>query len=191
MVFRLLLLYSASTLLCSRKKERKERNKTTLFFHPHSFIHSFQSIHLSPTQPTNTTNLLTTTNPSTHPPTQHQHAHPTNPPPRPPPPPPPLDNPQPRHPRHLQPNATHLSNLTNFQRIFPPDLEFSFRYARTANFGGDFSGDCGVECNFFGGSGGLWEWEWEWEWGWKGKGDGMFFFFLTFFFFLHSLKVRY
>lgn len=155
-IFSLLLLYSA--LL---KKERKERSKTRL----HSF--SLFSIHPSIHPSISHQHHHHHHSPSTH---QHhsppppQHAHPTTPPPRPPPPPPPLDNPQPRHPRHLQPHLTHLSNFTNFQRIFPANLEFSFRYAWTANFGGDFSGDCGVEWNFCGGGVGLWEWEWEWEW---------------------------
>lgn len=178
MIYSLLLLCSA--LLCSRKKERKIKTRLHSFF---ILIHSFHSITslTNPTQPnpTHQPTNTTTTN-TTNTPTSPQHAHPTNPPPPPPPAPPPLHNPQPRHPRHLQPDLTHLSNFTNVQRIFPPDLEFSFRYARFANFGGDFSGDCGVEWDFCGGGRGLWEWGWEWG---RRKGDGMFFLFFI-------LKVR-
>lgn len=170
MVFSLLLLCSAQ----ERKEREKDKNKTTL----HSFfilIHS--SIHSISHQPNTATNPPPPPPSTLHSPTPPpHHAHPTNPPPPPPPPPPPLHNPQPRHPRHLQPNLTHLSNFTNVQRIFPPDLEFAFRYAWIADFGGDFSGDCGVEWNFCGGGSGLWEWEGGRRKGkWKGEGDGMFF----------------
>lgn len=148
-------IQSTSSLLKKEKKERKIKTRLHSFFILiHSFIHSFHpsiSHHPPPIYS------------PTYSPPPTQHAHPPNPPPHPPPPPPPLHNPQPRHPRHLQPNLTHLSNFTNFQRIFPANLEFSFRYARFADFGGDFGGDCGVEWNFCGGGRGLWEWGWEWE----------------------------